>query len=123
MKKRITLMLSAAFFFTAYVNAQTKDTLACPVITLTGPVKYVVNEGKPAVISVKPFGKAYEKYRLTYNWSVSTGTIISGQGTPVIKVDTRGLKGQSITAGVEINGLRYDCTNFSSITIDVVGKN
>ena len=41
----------------------------------------------------------------TYNWSVSAGTISSGQGTPSITVDTEGLGGQSITATVKVGGL------------------
>ncbi len=35
------------------------------------------------------------KEELTYNWTVTAGTIISGQGTPSISIDTTGLPGGS----------------------------
>jgi hypothetical protein len=46
----------------------------------------------------------------TYNWSVSAGTISSGQGTSTITVDTNGLAGQSVTATVSIGGADPSCT-------------
>lgn len=46
----------------------------------------------------------------TYRWTVSAGTIISGQDTPSIQVDTAGLGGRSITAKVEVLGYNLDCS-------------
>ncbi|MBP7415319.1 MAG: hypothetical protein KA831_01610, partial [Pyrinomonadaceae bacterium] len=46
---------------------------------------------------------------VTYNWSVSAGTISSGQGTSSISVDTTGLAGQNVTATVDIAGLDASC--------------
>ena len=46
---------------------------------------------------------------VTYNWSVSAGTISSGQGTSSISVDTTGLAGQNVTATVDIVGLDASC--------------
>ncbi len=46
----------------------------------------------------------------TYNWSVSVGTISSGQGTSTITVDTTGIGGQSVTANVTIGGADPSCT-------------
>jgi hypothetical protein len=44
-----------------------------------------------------------------YNWVVSAGRIISGQGTTTITVDTAGLAGQPITATVEVAGYNLEC--------------
>ncbi|MET0650436.1 MAG: hypothetical protein ABW208_27830 [Pyrinomonadaceae bacterium] len=44
-----------------------------------------------------------------YNWKVSAGSILSGQGSPTITVDTAGLGGQPITATVEVAGYNLDC--------------
>jgi hypothetical protein len=44
-----------------------------------------------------------------YNWKVSAGQILSGQGSPTITVDTAGLAGQPITATVEVEGYNLDC--------------
>jgi hypothetical protein len=49
----------------------------------------------------------------TYNWSVSAGTISSGQGTSTITVDTTGLGGQSVTATVNLGGADPSCTGTS----------
>jgi hypothetical protein len=55
----------------------------------------------------------------TYNWSVSAGTITSGQGTSTITVDTTGQGGQTITATVELGGLDPSCGRTASCTVSV----
>lgn len=40
---------------------------------------------------------------LSYNWTVSAGEITEGQGTSQIKVSTKGIGGQTITATVEVS--------------------
>jgi hypothetical protein len=51
---------------------------------------------------------------VTYNWSVSAGTISSGQGTSSIIVDTKGIGGQTVTATVEVGGLAATCSRTAS---------
>lgn len=51
---------------------------------------------------------------VTYQWKVSAGKIIAGQGTSVIKVETEGA--QEITATVEIGGVCEDCSREESFT-------
>ena len=46
---------------------------------------------------------------LVYNWTISGGSIIDGQGTRSISVDTAGLEGQSLTATAMLAG--YDSSN------------
>ena len=123
MKKGMIVSLAASFLFMLNTKAQVKDTLPCPKIVLTAPDGDKITEGKKAVFSIKPPGKAYDKYSVTYNWSVSNGSITGGQGTASISVDTKGLKGESITVTVEVSGLRHDCSSVKSTTIEVVGKN
>ncbi len=123
MKKRMIVLLTATFLFMLNTKAQVKDTLPCPKIVLTAPDGDKITEGKKAVFSIQPLGKAYDKYSVTYNWSASNGTITGGQGTASVSVDTKGLKGESITVTVEVSGLRYDCSNVKSTTIEVLGKN
>ena len=55
----------------------------------------------------------------TYNWTVSAGTISSGQGTSSITVDTAGTAGQTITATVDIGGLEVACTKTASCSTAV----
>jgi PKD domain-containing protein len=60
----------------------------------------------------------------TYNWTVSAGTISSGQGTATIDVDTSGLEG-TVTATVEAGGFDRSCgyrSTASSCTTSVMKK-
>ena len=71
----------------------------CPDVQQAGtPITFTasVSGGTPGVTPV-------------YNWKVSAGQIISGQGTPTITVDTAGLAGQPITATVEVAGYNLEC--------------
>jgi hypothetical protein len=74
-------------------------TINCPDVQQAGtPITFTasVSGGTPGVSPV-------------YNWKVSSGAILSGQGTPTITVDTAGLAGQPITATVEVAGYNLDC--------------
>jgi hypothetical protein len=73
--------------------------MSCPDVAQTGaPITFTasVSGGTPGITPV-------------YNWRVSAGTILSGQGTPTITVDTAGLAGQPITATVEVAGYNLEC--------------
>jgi hypothetical protein len=56
---------------------------------------------------------------VTYNWSVSAGTISSGQGTSSITVETTGLGGQTVTATVELGGLDPSCSRTASCSTGI----
>jgi len=45
----------------------------------------------------------------TYKWVVSTGRIVSGQGTSSISVDTSGAAGKTVKATVEVGGYDRSC--------------
>src|SRR5262249_8998161 len=57
-----------------------------------------------------------------YNWSVSAGTITSGQGTTSITVNTDNLAGQTVTATVEVAGLDPSCTRTASCSVAIKPK-
>ena len=58
----------------------------------------------------------------TYNWTVSAGSIQSGQGTSTIVVDTGGTGGQTITATVDVGGFDRECSTSNSCTVSVEEK-
>jgi hypothetical protein len=62
----------------------------------------------------------------TYNWTVSAGTIESGQGTRTIQVSTAGIDPRStVTATVEVGGFDRSCghgSNVASCSAPVVKK-
>jgi hypothetical protein len=79
----------------------------CPVVSVSCPSDVGPNEPITFTASVSG-GESGATW--TYNWSVSAGTISSGQGTSTITVDTNGLAGQSVTATVSIGGADPSCT-------------
>ncbi|HEX8921563.1 MAG TPA: hypothetical protein VF766_08785, partial [Pyrinomonadaceae bacterium] len=82
----------------------------CPdTVTLGAPVTFTANLSG-GTSGITP----------TYNWTVSAGTIISGQGTPSIQVDTTGLGGQPITANLSVAGYNLNCA--ASCTVQVPRK-
>ncbi|MDT4896304.1 MAG: hypothetical protein QOH25_1381 [Acidobacteriota bacterium] len=82
----------------------------CPdTVTLGAPVTFTANlSGGTANITP------------VYNWTISAGTIISGQGTPSIQVDTTGLGGQPITANLSVEGYNLSCP--ANCTVQVPRK-
>jgi hypothetical protein len=58
----------------------------------------------------------------TFNWTVSAGTISSGQGTSSIKVDTTGIGGQTVTATVDVGGFARECRTSNSCTTSIAKK-
>lgn len=79
----------------------------CPVVSVSCPSD--VGPGEPITFTASVSG-GEAGATWTYNWSVSAGTISSGQGTSTITVDTAGLAGQSVTATVSIGGADPSCT-------------
>ena len=59
---------------------------------------------------------------LTYTWSVSEGKIVEGQGTELIKVDTKGVKDWVVVATVEVGGIDSACARTASSTTAVIPR-
>ena len=89
----------------------------CPTITVDCPTQ-LVELGQSATVSANISGGP-PNMSLTYNWSVSGGSISGGQGTPSITVDTTGAGGQTITATVEVGGLAPECQRTASCSFTV----
>ena len=89
----------------------------CPTVSVSCPAD--VDLGAPITFSAS----GAESMTVTYNWTVSAGTISSGQGTSSITVDTSGLGGQSVTATVELGGLDPSCSRTASCTTSVKAPN
>ena len=100
----LALVLSAVHSG-SYVSAQQKP--ACPVTKVTCPDMVYINDKLRMTADVQG---GDSKITPTYNWTVSAGTIESGQGTSTIDVSTKDLfDGQSVTATVDIGGFDRAC--------------
>jgi hypothetical protein len=89
--------------------------VVCPNITSSCPD--AVEPGTPITFSANV--GAGTPPASTYNWTVSAGTITSGQGTTSITVSTENLGGQSVTATVEVGGLDPSCGRTTSCTTQI----
>src|SRR5439155_21529570 len=58
----------------------------------------------------------------SYNWTVSAGRIISGQGMPRITVDTAGMAGQTIRASLDVGGFGTPCPASCAVSIPIQNK-
>jgi hypothetical protein len=78
-------------------------TCVCPTISVRGPFG-TTSPGDVMTFTASVSGD------VTYSWSVSAGEIISGQGTPSIRVQTTpDMAGRNVTATVTIGGLDPNC--------------
>jgi hypothetical protein len=93
--------------------------LVCPTVNVTCPSE--VEDGAPVTYTATVNGGT-PAVSPTYNWTVSAGTISSGQGTSSITVDTKGTGGQTITATVELGGIDPTCGRTASCSTPVKGQ-
>jgi hypothetical protein len=92
----------------------------CPTVRTTCPDTVAVGEKLTFTVNVSG---GDTNVTPTYNWTVSAGTISSGQGTSLIEVETSGLTGDSsITATVDVGGFDRSCSTASSCTTSVMKK-
>ncbi len=92
----------------------------CGTLSVSGP-SGVTNPGDTMSFTAT----ATASGNLTYNWTVSAGTIESGQGTPSITVrTTQAMAGTNVTATVTIGGTeaRCNCDTEESATAGVAPR-
>jgi hypothetical protein len=95
--------------------AQTSENVPCPAISVTGPTG-VVRPGDTVTFSLI-IGKEVERYEVKYEWTISVGEIIEGQGTATIKaVQKPEDAGSNFTASIQVKGLPENCPADASET-------
>ncbi len=88
----------------------------CPNVAIECPDRVVV--GEPLTFRSTVTGGSSGVLG-TYNWTVSAGRIIDGQGTGTIQVDTTGLAGQAVTATLSMGGYNLDCSATCTVQFPV----
>ena len=81
----------------------------CPTIEIVCPTNIGIDQ--PLTFTSRASGGT-PSIPAVYNWTVSAGSIIEGQGTNTIKVDTTGLAGQTVRAYLTMPG--YGSLNCSA---------
>jgi len=85
-----------------------KINCSCASISISGPAG-VTAPGATMTFTANVSGGSQD-VPLTYNWTVSAGTIVSGQGTPSIVVQVPADNPPTnVTASLEVGGQRADC--------------
>jgi len=84
----------------------------CPAIEIVCPTDGAY--GQPLTFSSRMTGGVPANTTAVYNWTVSAGTIISGQGTDSIRVDPKGVS-DAITATLSVGGYNLECAASCSV--------
>lgn len=93
--------------------------IACPNVTVSCPD--AATENAPTTFTAAISGGS-PGTTPTYNWTVSAGRIISGQGTPNITVDTTGLAGQTVRANLDVGGYGKRCPASCATSMPIMNK-
>ncbi len=78
----------------------------CPTVGITCPEQ--IKAGQPLTFTSSLSGGTGNVPSI-FNWTVTSGRIISGQGTNSITVDTTGLEGQTLKASLSMGGYEVEC--------------
>ena len=92
---------------------------SCPTVTVSCPDS--ATETAPVTFTANVSGGA-STVTPAYNWTITNGRIISGQGTPTITVDTAGLAGQTIRATLDVGGYGMPCPASCTVSIPIEVK-
>jgi hypothetical protein len=87
----------------------------CPAIEISCPTYVAMDQ--PLTFTSRYSGGVPANITPVYNWTVSAGTIIEGQGTDTIKVDTKGLAGQTVRASLSMGGYNLECSADCAVSI------
>ncbi len=88
----------------------------CPIVSIMCPANVVVDQPLTFRSNVSNVSSGIVP---TYNWTVSAGRIIEGEGTSSITVDTTGLAGQTVRATLSMGGYNLDCSDMCAVQIPI----
>ncbi len=97
--------------------AESASALTCPTVKVIGSVvggRHIPRPGDLLSFTADVNGLPEPK-DLVYKWTIGSGVLLAGQGTPRIEVLMP--DGNSITAAVEVEGLPSGCPNSDSETV------
>ena len=93
----------------------------CPKVEIQSPGGRILREGQPVTFGINISG-GDPNVVPTIVWNVSAGSIVSGQGTKSIQVDTSGAgQYREIMADIWLGGYAGECAVQANATVKVVG--
>lgn len=112
MRRLLLLTALALAAVAAPAGRAARPARQCPVVKVSCPD--AVRAGAEADFTAEVSG-AQATFKPSFKWEVSAGSVVSGQGTASIKVDTTGLNGH-VTATVEVEGISPACERTAACT-------
>jgi hypothetical protein len=113
-------ILSASAIFHVSAQSRPQPQAKCPTVRVSCPDSVFVKEELSFVANVTG---GDPNVTPTYNWTVSNGSISSGQGTATIQLDLSEVSGDStVTATVDVGGFARECSTSNSCTTSVMKK-
>lgn len=101
--------------------AAVNEPQACPKIDIQSASGKVLKDGQQAVFGASIAG-GEAHITPTIVWSVSAGSILNGQGTRTINVDTTGAgQNREIVADLWVGGYAPECASQASTILKVIG--
>lgn len=114
-KKTHEVIISDTVKLTVLVCSDCEAPHICPKISIEAS-ENLIKSGETLIF----IGVAEPSHSLTYDWTVSAGTITKGQGTHIIYVDTSGLAaGQELTATLSYRGAWDWCKERAISTVKI----
>jgi hypothetical protein len=115
--RRPSLISVFALVLAKLAAAQVGLGMDCPAVSVQGPSGLTQN-GDSMVFTAEVIRDG--RITTSYTWSISAGTIVSGQGTPSITVaTTKQMAGSYVTANVRVIGLPSGCTDVAKETAGI----
>jgi hypothetical protein len=109
-------ILSVFLLLTLASVSRAQTPVTCGIVGIDGPA--LVDPGTPLVFKARITGIIHTT-KSEFKWTLSAGTITTGEGTDEITVDTAGLDGQEVTVTVELSGALPGCNRSASRTTGV----
>ena len=110
-------MTVAVFVLVTFVVSTAQSSDRCQILSVESSAQ--ADAGTSIVFSAK-LNTVVPTAKPEFKWQISAGTIISGEGTSSITVDTSGLGGQSIEATVSVSGISTLCSTSATQSVAVL---
>ncbi|HEV7683749.1 MAG TPA: hypothetical protein VGO68_16595 [Pyrinomonadaceae bacterium] len=111
-------MAVTAFVLVTFVVATAQNSDRCQIVSIESPAKEV-DQGTSIVFSAK-LNTVVPTAQSEFKWEITAGTIMAGQGTSSITVDTSGLGGQTVAATVSVSGVSTSCSTSATQSVAVL---
>jgi hypothetical protein len=115
-RRLLVLLLVFGNGFLPSVVSSNSSVGDCPKLIIECPTD-ITESGKTYTVNVRVEGDNSNE-ELSYNWSVSNGEIVEGQGTSSLKIRISE-PSKDVTATVEVGGLKVDCDRVASCSFVV----